>query len=359
MYLTLRILLLFSIACIVAAGEQDHQQGDNGNSHSDTGKDSSSVSKSFTIGTEGGAGEHHDTSDSGKNQSGSGGQEHKPEHGSNQDEHGHHSKGNSDPKSSLCLDPSVIQKNASFDGIVNKTNPDHFAPSLTSTNNFINFCVGSKITDGVQVDEGSCNPTPMGMIPSKQKMPSVKIKTPTPTQKIEVNTTFEIQLLVKNMETGFFSSPSNTYFLAPQQLNGDGYIKGHVHVVLQALREEDDAPDTSVFAFFKGISNPAKNGILTTPVTGGLPDGRYRLSTITSSVNHQVAALPVAGRGGVEDAIYFNVGTGQGSGNKNGNGGDEASGSGKGKDENSKSGNQTGQVYLSNPLTWAKESLQT
>lgn len=45
------------------------------------------------------------------------------------------------------------------------------ARDLTSLrNNFINFCVGKTITNGEQVQTGSCNPTPMGDIPSTNNM---------------------------------------------------------------------------------------------------------------------------------------------------------------------------------------------
>jgi len=39
-------------------------------------------------------------------------------------------------------------------------------------NNFINFCVGKTITNGKQVQTGSCNSTPMGDIPSVDNMAS-------------------------------------------------------------------------------------------------------------------------------------------------------------------------------------------
>jgi len=41
-----------------------------------------------------------------------------------------------------------------------------------SRNNFIGFCVGKTITNGKQVQTGSCNPTPMGDIPSVDNMAS-------------------------------------------------------------------------------------------------------------------------------------------------------------------------------------------
>lgn len=62
--------------------------------------------------------------------------------------------------------------------------------------------------------------------------------------------------------------------------------------------------DPKAFSFFKGINDPGKNGILTTPVTNGLPAGVYRISSITAAANHQEAIGPVAQRGSFNDAIY-------------------------------------------------------
>lgn len=58
------------------------------------------------------------------------------------------------------LDPSLVQPNAGLDG----QNPPVAGQvaSLTSTNNFINFCLTQKgvpITNGLQTKTGSCNPT--------------------------------------------------------------------------------------------------------------------------------------------------------------------------------------------------------
>lgn len=55
-----------------------------------------------------------------------------------------------------CLNPDVISKNANNDGLQNAEAGQ--AASATDANNFINFCAGKTITDGLQVKGGSCNP---------------------------------------------------------------------------------------------------------------------------------------------------------------------------------------------------------
>src|SRR6185369_6786702 len=94
--------------------------------------------------------------------------------------------------------------------------------SLTSTNNFINFCLtypNLALTNGKQIPTGSCNPVPMGAIPSSDNIPSVKFAFPLNGGKIKASTPFTIKLNVNNIETGNFVNSAVNYYAAPQQLN--------------------------------------------------------------------------------------------------------------------------------------------
>lgn len=216
---------------------------------------------------------------------------------------------NEDPQTSLCLDPSSLQEGTKSNGITDPANPDHFTKSLTSTNNFINFCAGAKLTNGQQFEEESCNPTPMGFIPAKKNMPSVRIIEPSRTIKIKANEPFDVVIAAKNIQLGFFTAPATTYFIAPQQLNKKGHIKGHLHVVIQLVDRKGPLPPQQVM-FFKGINDRLSGGKVHTTVDKGLPDGIYRVATMVSAMNHQLVSLGVAKRGIVDDAIYVTVGTG-------------------------------------------------
>lgn len=55
------------------------------------------------------------------------------------------------------LDPDAIQSGSFTDGSDSLGADAAQAPSLTSQNNFINFCAGKKLTNGLQITEGSCN----------------------------------------------------------------------------------------------------------------------------------------------------------------------------------------------------------
>jgi hypothetical protein len=185
--------------------------------------------------------------------------------------------------------------------------------SLTSSNNFINFCAtvpSLPITNGLQVKTGSCNPAPMGIIPSTQNMPSAKFVFPTNGANIGVNQSFTIQLAIQGMETGFFVNAQQNYFAAPQFLNSAGQIKGHSHVVVEQLTSltQTTPNDPNVFAFFKGLNAAAVNGQLTADVTTGLFEGVYKVSTINSAANHQPVLGPIAQHGSFDDAVYFTVG---------------------------------------------------
>jgi len=211
-----------------------------------------------------------------------------------------------DPQTSLTLDSSVIAP-AFANGTPGAVGE---VQSLTSTNNFINFCYGKPITDGQQFQTWSCNPVPMGDLPATSNMPSAKFTSPTNFLNVPTNQTFTISLSIRGIETGLFVSASTSFLAAPQQLNSLGQVMGHSHVVIEQLDSVNQTTptDPTKFAFFQGLNAAAANGVLTAEVTGGLPAGAYRLSSITTAANHQPVLVPVAQHGALDDTIYFTVG---------------------------------------------------
>jgi len=189
------------------------------------------------------------------------------------------------------------------------------APLLNNvyeTNNFINFCLtvpNLPITNGKQITTGSCNPAPMGLIPSSDNMPSAKFTVPKNGDTLQENTPFTITMAVANFQTGAFVNAEENYFAAPQQLNGQGQIIGHSHVVVESLSALDQTTPTNPknFAFFKGLNAAAVGGVLTADVTTGLPAGVYKLSSINTAANHQPVLVPIAQHGSLDDAVYFTV----------------------------------------------------
>jgi len=218
--------------------------------------------------------------------------------------------GSSDPQTSFTLDPSVVATGFAADGQDPPT-PGQ-VPSLTSTNNFINFCLtapGVPITNGQQIKTGSCNPAPMGLIPSTDNMPSAKFVFPTNNAVLNANATFNITLAVSNFDSGNFVNADTNYFAAPQQLSPQGQVVGHAHAVVESISalNQTTPTDPNTFVFFKGLNEQAVDGLLTTAVAGGLPAGTYRLSSIMTAANHQPIAVPVAQRGSLDDVVYFTV----------------------------------------------------
>ncbi|KAG1746818.1 hypothetical protein EDB19DRAFT_1631435 [Suillus lakei] len=236
--------------------------------------------------------------------------------------------GGNDPQSSLTLDPAVIATGFQNDGQGQPAAGQ--VASLTSSNNFINFCLtvpNEPITNGQQTAGGSCNPAPMGSIPSAANMPSAKFTNPKNLDVIPPNQAFTVSLAIQGMETGHFTNAQQNYFSAPQQLNGQGQIQGHSHVVIEQLTSltQTTPTDPNKFSFFKGLDDPANNGILTADVTNGLPEGTYKISTINSAANHQPVLVPIAQHGSLDDAVYFTV-----SNNANANANGAAAGAGGG-----------------------------
>jgi hypothetical protein len=133
------------------------------------------------------------------------------------------------------------------------------------------------------------NPVPLGDIPSTKTMPSAKFQFPKNFGTIRANKPFTITMAINNLETGDFTNAEAAYFSAPQQLNKQGVITGHSHVVVEQIGslQSTTLNNPNKFAFFKGLNGQAVNGLLTADVTGGLPAGVYRLSSINSAANHQ------------------------------------------------------------------------
>ena len=212
--------------------------------------------------------------------------------------------------STSALDPRAICTNFEQDGSANASAGQ--VPSLTSNNNFINYCltVNLPLTNGQQIKTGSCNPAPMGMIAPTTNMPSSKFVSPHNLGAVQVNTTFEIVMAIRHLQAGHFTNPDSTYYSAPQQLNSDNDIVGHTHVVIERLNSITSTvpSDPSTFVFFAGINTPADGqGNLSVNVTGGLPAGIYKLSSINSSANHAPVLVAVAQHGSLDDQVYVGV----------------------------------------------------
>ena len=150
----------------------------------------------------------------------------------------------------------------------------------------------------------------MGVIPSNDNMPSAKfVFPPNGDSSLVEGTPFTIKMAIQNLQAGAFVNAAENYFAAPQQVNKQGQIIGHSHVVVEALSALDQTTPTNPnkFAFFKGLNSAAVNGVLTADVTAGLPAGFYKLSSINTAANHQPCLVPVAQHGSLDDAVYVSM----------------------------------------------------
>lgn len=198
----------------------------------------------------------------------------------------------------LCLQADAVQTGSAQDG--SEGADEGQATSETDNANFINFCSGKTLTNGLQTKGGSCNGVPMGDIPASSNMVSTVITSPVPGNEPQANEDFDVTVKIANMQLGTFTNPDSTYYSAPQQLSSNGDVIGHTHVVIQDLGNSltpAQPLDAEQFAFFKGINDAGDGqGTLTATVTGGLPDGNYRVCTMAGASNHQVVLMPVAQR---------------------------------------------------------------
>jgi hypothetical protein len=84
-------------------------------------------------------------------------------------------------------------------------------------------------------------------------MPSSKFTNPKNGATVAADQQFTISMAISNLQTGAFVNAQANYFAAPQQLNGQGTIIGHSHVVVEQLTALDQTTptDPKKFAFFK------------------------------------------------------------------------------------------------------------
>ena len=210
----------------------------------------------------------------------------------------------------IALDPRVIATGFAQDGQQDPVAGQ--VPSLTSTNNFINFCLtvpDLPITNGEQIVAGSCNPAPMGVIASTDNMPSSKFTFPKNLDTIPANQPFTITMAILNLDTGNEVNRETNYLAAPQQVNNDGDIIGFSNVVIEQLDSLEQATPTDPrkFTFARSLNNPAVNGVLSGNVSTGLPAGFYRMASYNSAANSQPVLVAVAQHGSLDDMVYFTV----------------------------------------------------
>ncbi|KZV74513.1 hypothetical protein PENSPDRAFT_625749 [Peniophora sp. CONT] len=210
-----------------------------------------------------------------------------------------------DSQTSLTLDQTVLSTAFEHE---NAGGPNNFTPSTTSSNNFINWCetTGLPLTNGTQVKTGSCNPAPMGAIPSQDKIPTSKFSSPTNFAELCQNTTFTITLEIANLASGWSADVFQNFYAAPQQLEADtGLIRGHAHFYIDPIQAYNSTTPVDPLGFvFAGLASAkAVDGKLSSNVTGGLPVGVYRLASVIASENHQPVLAPLAAHASIDDII--------------------------------------------------------
>jgi transcription initiation factor TFIID subunit 15 len=183
----------------------------------------------------------------------------------------------------------------------------------------------------------------MGDIPASSNMVSATFLSPQDGDVVKPLEKMIFSVKINNLQAGTFTNPDNTYYAAPQSLQG-GKVVGHTHITVQDIGEikNKNVPDAETFAFFKGINDAGDGqGTLSAELAKGLPEGVYRVCSMTSSSNHQPVLMPVAQRGAQDDCVRFTVSNAGNAGNAGGNnGGNNGQNGGQ---NNGQQGQQNGQ----------------
>jgi len=154
------------------------------------------------------------------------------------------------------------------------------------------------LANGTQNSNGECADILMGEIPNFNNMISTVILFPKDNNEIEEGQPFIIRTKTIGLRSGFFTNPETQYYIFSQTLDDQGLIRGHSHVVIQEIKNEDEPLDPKIFVFFKGLDDQSNDqGELNVLVDNGIPAGRYRVCTMVSSFSHQPILMPVAQRG--------------------------------------------------------------
>ncbi|KAF8647717.1 hypothetical protein AX16_006553 [Volvariella volvacea WC 439] len=188
----------------------------------------------------------------------------------------------------------------------NIPNPGEVA-SLTTRNNFINYCA---IVQGYEIigehgdpNDGFCTPAPIGVLPARDKIPSARIMHPFNNDVIRANEAFYVEMFTREFDAGSTAPPSKAWG-APQELIAQGRIDGHFHMVVEDVSSFDQRTptDPQKFLVFREFF-----GGQVIYLDEGLPVGIYRLTVSLLATNHQPIFIPLARHGGIGDAIYFTV----------------------------------------------------
>lgn len=204
--------------------------------------------------------------------------------------------------------------------------PDIFDPSATrNQGNLANvdgkafleseFCKksGIKASDGSQNRAGFCVSTPMGSVPSEDKMISTIILKPKNGETVSGKDGIEVTVRTMNIEFTFFDNSTTQYYVSPQTLNSKGFVQGHQHIVFQQISDDSNGgnppdPQLKNLKFFNAFDEkPAANGMDVNLKTAPIDPGLYRVCTMTASASHQPVIMPVAKRGPQDDCIRVTV----------------------------------------------------
>lgn len=187
----------------------------------------------------------------------------------------------------------------------NSEDSDLQTPSLTSTNNFINFCVGSGIINGEPTGQESCNPAPMGAIPSKQNLPGTRFTSPRNGAVFVEDESIPVVINTTNLAFGNMVNPQLNFLAAPQQLNADGVVIGHYHLVVDSMESFDQLSPTNpaVPALFVELGTETQP--LSTNIT--LPAGFYRITASPHAANHQPVIVSIEQHSSFNDVVYVGL----------------------------------------------------
>ncbi|KAI8444667.1 hypothetical protein BY996DRAFT_6425473 [Phakopsora pachyrhizi] len=188
---------------------------------------------------------------------------------------------NNDPQQSLTLDPRLFKK--------------------------INFCIGDLAKGSVTSNAAqtkkktTCNPIPMGMLANQDHLPSCKFVVPKNMDTIKADTTFRVDIAMRNLVIGVFTNPAKAFMSAPAQIDREsGALLGHSHLVITALDSINSTSVADPLAFF------SLKVLMMQPGTElFLWKLRMDCQKVIGTSNHQPIGATLAQHAQFDDIIYI------------------------------------------------------
>lgn len=98
----------------------------------------------------------------------------------------------------------------------------------------------------------SKNPVAFVMVHFPDTPPLFSVQSPRNLDTVAANKPFTVRVKINNLQSGNFVNSATNYYAAPAQVNSDGVLVGHCHIVIEPIDSltTTTVTDPAKFTFF-------------------------------------------------------------------------------------------------------------